>query len=65
MIEGGGSSFCRAAHFHGDLPKDESCFTGEASPVGKGLLPAGEVGILSALKAVSLLIYGGFAVCLG
>lgn len=64
MTEGGGSSFCCAGHFHGDLLEDEICFTEEASPVGKGLLPVSEVGILSRLKATSVPAFGGFVVCL-
>lgn len=43
MIEGGGSSSCLVVCLHGDLLKDEFCFTGKASPVDKGLVSIVEV----------------------
>lgn len=55
MIEGGGNSSCLAVCFHGDLLKDEICFTGEVSPAVKGLLSVVEIHILCALTANSVL----------
>lgn len=55
MIEGGGSSSRLIVHLHGDLLKDEICFTGTVSPAVKGLLSVVEIGILSALIANSVL----------
>lgn len=55
MIEAGGSSSCLAVRLHGDLLKDEICFTGDVSPVVKGHLSVVEVGILSTLTANSVL----------
>lgn len=54
MIEGGGSS-CLVVCLHGDLLKDEICFTGKAPQWIKALSRLLRYSILSALTANSVL----------
>jgi len=54
MTEDGGSSSC-LVRLHGDLLKDEICFTGQVSSVVKGRRSVVEVDILSALTANEVL----------